>query len=190
MNRIVPVIEWLALLPLWRRVAKGAPLQFLLASATAALWPILIVVVLSSGDSPEPAAEGAISVRAVPGAEADAEDVRIILHEIANPSSSVDLFQPTPDGTRLVAFEVTLEFLGSEGTHMANPFHFKLIDSADFVYAEVLGGPEPVLNAISLSPGQKTRGWIAFEVQSVSPLKQLKYDADVSTVDAVEFSFQ
>ena len=187
MNRI---IEWFALLPLWRRVAKTTPLQFTLATATAILWPVLIVAIAFDGDREEPAAEGATTVRATPGAVAEAEEVRIILHQIANPWTSDDAFQQAPDGTRLVAFELTVDFIGTEGTHMANPFHFKLIDSADFVYAEILGGPEPVLNAINLSPGQKTRGWIAFEVQAVTPLKQLVYDSDASSGEAVEFTFQ
>jgi Domain of unknown function (DUF4352) len=190
MNRIVRIIEWLALLPLWRRVAKETPVQFILATVTAILWPVLIVAIAFNGDRQEPSAEGATSVRASPGAVAEAEEVRIILHQIANPWSSDDAFQQAPDGTRLVAFELTVDFLGTEGTHLANPFHFKLIDSADFVYAEILGGPEPVLNAINLSPGQKTRGWIAFEVQAVTPLKQLVYDPDASSKEAVEFSFQ
>jgi Domain of unknown function (DUF4352) len=190
MNRVVPAIEWLVLLPLWRRVTRKTPLQFVLACLTAVLWPVLIVVVAFDGNGEEPAAEGATSVRAAPGAQAEAGNVRVTLHQIANPWTSDDPFKQAPEGTRLVAFEVTIDFLAAEKTHMANPFHFKLIDAADFAYAEILGGPEPVLNAITLSPGQKTRGWIAFEVEAVTPLKQLVYDPDSSTAEAVEFSFQ
>jgi len=190
MNRIVPVIEWFALLPLWRRLAKATPLQFVLASATAVLWPVLIVLIAFDGDQQNQAAEGASVVRASPGADAEAEQVSVVLHAITDPWTSESEFEQAPDGRRLVAFEVTIGFLDDNGSHMANPFHFKLTDSADFAYAEVLGGPEPSLNAVTLGPGQKTRGWIAFEVQAGTPLKELKYDADASTEEAVEFSFQ
>jgi hypothetical protein len=190
MHRIVPVIEWFALIPLWRKLAKRTPLQFVLASATAVLWPVLIVAVVFDGDTQEPAAEGATAVRAEPGQIAEAEHVRVALHAITDPWISDNAFDEAPAGRRLVAFDVTIDFADEGGTHMANPFHFKLTDSADFAYAEILGGPEPALNAISLGPGQKTRGWIAFEVQAGIPLKQLSYDPDTSTEEAVEFSFQ
>ena len=190
MNRIVPAIEWLALLPLWRRLAKATPLQYVLASATTILWPVLIVAIAFNGDRQEPAAEGASAVRAEPGQIAEAEHVRVVLHTITDPWLSENVFQQAPEGRRVVAFDVTVDFSAETGTHMANPFHFKLTDSADFAYAEILGGPEPSLNAISLGPGQKTRGWIAFEVQAGVPLKQLGYDPDASTQEAVEFSFQ
>jgi hypothetical protein len=190
MNRIVPLIEWFALLPLWRKLAKTTPLQFVLASATAILWPVVIVAVAFNGDRQEPAAQGADVVRAEPGQIAEAEHVRVVLHAITDPWISDNVFQQAPEGRRLVALDVTVDFSDESGTHMANPFRFKLTDSADFAYAEILGGPEPALNTISLGPGQKTRGWIAFEVQAGVPLKQLSYDPDASTQEAVEFSFQ
>lgn len=190
MYRIVPVIEWFALLPLWRKLAKKTPLQFILASATAVLWPVLIVAVVFDGDRQEPAAEGATQVRAEPGQTAEGEHVRVVLHTITDPWTSDNAFEEAPVGRRIVAFDVTIDSSDESDAHMANPFYFKLTDSADFAYAEILGGPEPALNAISLGPGQKTRGWIAFEVQAGIPLKQLSYDPNASTEEAVEFSFQ
>lgn len=171
-------------------MAKSTPLQFVLASITVVLWPVLIVAIAFDGDQPEQAVEGANIVRARPGAEAEAEQVRVVLHAITDPWISQSEFEQAPEGRRLVALDITIEFIDDSGSHMANALHFKLTDSADFAYADELGGPEPTLNPITLGPGQKTRGWIAFEVQAGTPLKELKYDADTSTEEAVEFSFQ
>jgi len=92
MNRIVPVIEWFALLPLWRRLAKPTPLQFVLASATAILWPVLIVAIAFNGDQQEQVAEGVNMARARPGAEAEAE-VSVVLHAITDPWISESEFE-------------------------------------------------------------------------------------------------
>lgn len=81
--------------------------------------------------------------------------MRVIFHEIADPWTSEGLFQQSPEGRRIVAFDVTIEFFDNDGTHNANPFHFKLTDANDFAYAEVLRGPEPRLETVGLDRGRR-----------------------------------
>jgi len=76
------------------------------------------------------------------------------------------------------------------GTHGANPFNFKLSDAEDFAYEVTFGGPEPAVHAVDLGSGEKTRGWVAFEVNAGTPLKRLKYDPNPFTTNDIEFQFQ
>ena len=147
-------------------------------------------MVVFDDDGGEPPAEGATAVTARPGAIAEAEHVRVILHEIADPWTSESPFQRPAEGRRIVAFDVTIDFFDDDGTHNANPFHFKLTDVREFAYAEALRGPEPMLQAIGLGPGEKTRGWIAFEVESSAALDVLTYDPNQFTKADIEFAFR
>ena len=191
MKRVTAVLEWAVLLPLWRRTFKPKPLQVAFAVGTGIILLLAFVAIAFQGreKDAEPR-EGANAVPAAQGAVAEAEHVRVILHETTDPWTSEGLFQQSPEGRRIVAFDVTIEFFDNDGTHNANPFHFKLTDANDFAYAEVLRGPEPRLEAVPLESGQKTRGWIAFEVESSTPLKLLRYDPNVLTKKDIEFTFQ
>lgn len=191
MKRILPVLEWAVLLPLWRRVFKPKALQAVFAGGSLVLWLIIIAAVVFDPDGDEPEqAESANAVPATAGAVAEAEHVRVVLHAIADPWTSDGIFQQPAEGRRLVAFDVTIDFFDDDGTHNANPFHFSLTDTADFAYAEVLRGPEPMLQAVALGSGQKTRGWIAFEVDGTTPLDTLTYDPNPLTTRDIAFSFQ
>jgi len=57
MKRIVPVLEWVVLLPLWRKVFRPRPLQAVFAAGTAIGWLLIVVAIAfdSNGDEPEPA---------------------------------------------------------------------------------------------------------------------------------------
>jgi hypothetical protein len=191
---VVKVLECLVLLPLWRNIFKPRWLQTGFAVGTGILWLVLLAALGAAGDRGRDASSnesaGANEAQAVAGAAAEAEHVRVVLHEIADPWEPQGLFQQPPEGRRLVAFDLTIEFFDNDGTHGANPFHFRLTDANEFAYAEALRGPEPRLETVLLGTGQKTRGWIAFEVESGTPLKLLKYDPNVFTKRDIEFAFQ
>lgn len=139
--------------------------------------------------TPEPAPETQRIVRALPGAEAEAEDVRVTLNGIVDPWVSDNQFiQPDP-GKRFVAFDVTIQNTGESGTHHCNPFKFSLSDAEAFAYEATFGWADPSLNAVDLGSGQKTRGWVTFEVNEGTRLEMLKYDPGIFTTDDIEFQF-
>jgi len=127
-------------------------------------------------------------VQAAPGAVAEAEGVRITLNEVADPWVSDSMFARPASGRRFVAFDVTIEQVG--GSHLASQFKFQLTDAEGFAYdPELFSGPEPDLRSIDLGKGQKTRGWVTFEVSEGTPLKLLKYDPELFTTKDIEFQW-
>ena len=116
--------------------------------------------------------------------------MRITLNGIADPWIPDNQFIQPPAGIRYVAFEVTIENTGGTGTHVSNPFNLELTDVQDFAYAAAFFGPQPALRAVRLGSGQKTRGWVTFEVNAEAPLKLLRYDPKISTTNDIEFQFR
>lgn len=132
-------------------------------------------------------------VAAVPGAVAEAEDVQVTLNDIIDPWLSPAEFAPDrPDeGKRFVAFDVTIQHVGESGTQFACGFDFKLTDVEDFAYdMALLFDLDPSLDCMDLGSGEKTRGWIGFEVNEATPLKLLKYDPSIVTTNDIEFEFE
>jgi Domain of unknown function (DUF4352) len=80
-------------------------------------------------------------------------------------------------GRRFVALEVTVEYpRGRQETHYVSSAHFKLIDSDDFAHAPVTSLADPRLpEGLELAPGQKTRGWVMFEVDEGTEIKAVAY---------------
>jgi len=143
---------------------------------------------------PEPTEERAERiVTAAPGAVAEAEGVQITLNEIIDSWVSSAEFAPDrPDpGKRFVVFDVTIQYVRERGTHFACGFGFRLTDADAFAYdIEFLFDLEPSLDCIDLGGGEKTRGWIGFEVNEGAVLELLKYDPDPFTTDDIEFRFR
>ena len=127
-------------------------------------------------------------VAAVAGASGEAHDVRVTLNQIADPWQSE--FLPPDAGKRYVAFDVTVENIGKSGTHDANLFNFKLTDAQAFAYEATFIGPDPSLGYVGLGSGEKTRGWVSFEVNQGAGLDVLKYDPDIFSKDDIEFQFR
>jgi hypothetical protein len=82
-----------------------------------------------------------------------------------------------PPGRRYVALEVTLENpAGSRYPHYAAASLFKLGDSADFAYSPVDSLIEPALTeSLELAPGERTRGWVMFEIEEEHTVESLYY---------------
>jgi hypothetical protein len=163
----------------------------------ALLLALGTIAVACSDNEGEPGAPEAPStermVAAVSGALAEAEGVRITLNETADPwvSPSEFALDESVPGKRFVAFDVTLEWVEDSGFHYACSTEFTLTDTAEFVYEhEPLFDLEPELDCVHLGSGQKTRGWIGFEVDEGTPLGILKYDPDIFTTEDIEFHFQ
>jgi len=79
-------------------------------------------------------------------------------------------------GHRFVAVEVVIENPADSGTDAyAEAYDFKLTDDKGFVYAPTFEGAAPVLGEVDLSAGQKTRGWLTFEVDQAAEVDSLTY---------------
>ncbi len=132
-------------------------------------------------------------VPAVPGAVAEAEGVQITLNEIIDPWISTAEFafdEPGP-GNRFVAMDITIQYTKDSGTHFACDINFRLTDAEAFAYdAAILIDLEPSLKCIDLGGGQKTRGWMGFEIGGGAIMDLLKYDPDFLTTNDIEFQFQ
>ena len=95
----------------------------------------------------------------------------------------VDPWQPaSPDqgpaaGRRFVALEVTVEYPGDRDfMHYVNIAAFKLIDREDFAYGATESLVEPALSeGLELAPGEKTRGWVMFEIGEETGIKSVGY---------------
>lgn len=242
--KIVGFLEWLVLLPLWRRLIKSPGGRIAAATGTGIVWIIIVVIAATSGGgddgdgaivaevegtptptiapietalptpeltatptpelTPEPTPsptstptvvvtpESERIVPAEPGAIAVAQDIRVTLNEIMDPWVDTTEFfsdEPAP-GKRFVAFDVTLENVADSGTHFAFSGNFKLTDIDGFVANEgFVINLEPHLFGADLGSGEKTRGWIVFEVNEGAALDILKYDPDIFTTDDIEFQF-
>jgi len=91
---------------------------------------------------------------------------------------SPDLPADAPSAGRLyVALEVTLENPDdSEFPHYVTSSMFKLTDSADFAYSPIDSLIEPALTeSLELAPGQKTQGWIMFEIDDENAIQSVYY---------------
>jgi hypothetical protein len=97
----------------------------------------------------------------------------------------VDPWVPPADGKqpasghRFVAVEVVLENPSSSSDPAYTvPYSFKLVDTEGFVYGPNYEGAAPLLNEFPLNPGEKTRGWLTFEVDQRVKVASLTYDSE------------
>jgi Domain of unknown function (DUF4352) len=98
-------------------------------------------------------------------------------------SRLIDPWKPTSSpasprpGRRLVALEVTVEYpRGRQETHYVSSAHFKLVDGDDFAHGAVTSLADPPLSeGLELAPGQKTRGWVMFELDDGAEIKAVAY---------------
>ena len=77
----------------------------------------------------------------------------------ANPNGFIE---PSP-GNRFVVVEILYENVGQDKMSY-NPFDWKLTDSNGFNYQQSYSGKDPALNSGDLTPQEKARGFITFEV--------------------------
>jgi Domain of unknown function (DUF4352) len=101
----------------------------------------------------------------------------VIVSQLVDPWSP-DLPADAPSaGRRYVALEVTLENpKDSEFPRYVAGSMFKLTDSADFAYSPIESLIEPALtDSLELAPGQKTQGWIMFEIDDENPIESVFY---------------
>jgi hypothetical protein len=91
------------------------------------------------------------------------------------------------DGSRFVAIDITVENDRSiDHVVYVTKSSFRMADSNDFVYLPVDSGASPALpDGLHLESGEKSRGWIVFEVPEDSDIKSLKYRDSIVAVDSI-----
>jgi hypothetical protein len=102
-------------------------------------------------------------------------DVTVL--EVVDPWVPEEAADAPAEGRRFVAVEVLVEVDASEELpHYVYSYDYQLKDTEDFVYAPVGYGEtraEPPLPDVDLEPGEKTQGWVTFEVDEDSDLVSL-----------------
>jgi hypothetical protein len=83
---------------------------------------------------------------------------------------------PAP-GRRLVALEVIIEYPQDRPfSHYVSTANFKLIDADDFASGSTESRIGPSIpEALELSPGQRTKGWVMFEIDEAAEIKAVMY---------------
>lgn len=73
MRWLVVILEWLVLLPLWRRIFKPKAIQGFFAAGTALVWLIIVIVAATAGGGDDEDSESVAQTQASPTAVAEAE---------------------------------------------------------------------------------------------------------------------
>jgi hypothetical protein len=84
------------------------------------------------------------------------------------------MFYEPESGKKLIAVEIIVGNVSGEALSV-NPLYATLVDSGGFIYQPELAGREGQIVTVDLSPGEKARGWIAFEVPEEATVASIKY---------------
>lgn len=153
-------------------------------------WVVIVLVIVigagSSGNSSQPSKIGQSTTTP---AVANTPDIPTVFHVgdrvkldtnvivvngVTACKSSNDFL--TPDqGKKFVVADITQENLGDQSVSY-NAFYFGLQDNQDFSYTMAIGAcQEPALSSGTLAPGQKTRGYIIFELPKANTPTKLTF---------------
>lgn len=157
---------------------------------------ILVIAALACGSSTAtPRATTAPGATSAPVATAalgqvgdrvEANGIALTVNSVSAVDNVDDIFKPDEGNIFLVA-DVTIESVDQDAAAY-NPLYFKVKDADGFEYNVTLTAPDPSLKSGELSPGDKARGNIAFEVPADATGLVLAYKAiNFSGDDAIEF---
>lgn len=93
---------------------------------------------------------------------------------VEDPAPPGRIYEPT-EGKKLVAVEIIVGNVSGKqiGT---NPMDATLIDKDGFAYRCELAGRDGQLELVDLDPGEKVKGWIAFEIPPRAIPASIKYE--------------
>ncbi len=98
---------------------------------------------------------------------------------------SNDEFSQPKAGNKYVEADILIENGGSEPIDY-NILDFKLQDNEGYSYNTAFGGSsEPSLSAGTLQKGQKTRGFVSFEIPKKNKAEQLTYTPELFSDDQI-----
>lgn len=155
---------------------------------------ILVLVALACGETtptsepqvstatPEPAETQAPPEQATNTPEAQPLYLGDVVEEYGYLLSAVTVEDPTTpsmfyeskEGQKLIAAEVIVGNVSGE-TLSVNLLNATLLDSEGFTYQPELAGREGQIVTADLTPGEKARGWIAFEMPEGATAASIKY---------------
>jgi hypothetical protein len=136
---------------------------------------VLLVGRLSTGGSTGPGDAG--EYQRLLEEELTEYQADVTVDQLIDPWSADSPADAPANGRRYVALEVTLKNADdSEFPHYVTGSMFKVTDSEDFAYSPIDSLIEPALSeSLELAPGQKTRGWIMFEIDEESAIQSVHY---------------
>lgn len=109
------------------------------------------------------------------GKTAEGHGYSLIAVAVEDPASPGRLYTAKP-GKKLVAIEVIIGNVSGE-SFSSNPLYATLVDTEGFTYEPELGArAQGQLAMLDLNPGEKVRGWIAFEVPEGAVPASVKYE--------------
>lgn len=94
----------------------------------------------------------------------------VVLEDPAPPGL---LYTPT-EGMRLVAVEIIVGNVSGERVTV-NSLNSTLLDSEGFTYQSELAGRDDELVLVDLEPGERVRGWVAFEIPEAAEAAIIRY---------------
>ena len=89
-------------------------------------------------------------------------------------STTPGMFYEAEPGKKLVAVEVIIGNVSGELLDV-NPLYATLVDSEGFIYQPELAARDGQIVTANLSPGEKAKGWIAFEMPEGAAAASIKY---------------
>jgi len=111
-------------------------------------------------------------------------EANVTVDQFVDPWLPVSPEQEPAAGRRFVALEVTVEYPGDRDfMHYVNIAAFKLIDHDGFAYGATESLIEPALSeGLELAPGEKTRGWVMFEIDEETEIESVGYGTSEVTL--------
>jgi len=88
------------------------------------------------------------------------------------------MFYEPESGKKLIAIEIIVGNISGEALSV-NPLYATLLDSEGFIYQPELAGRDGQIVTVYLGPGEKARGWVAFEIPEGATAASVKYAVDV-----------
>lgn len=167
-------------------------------------WVLAIIVILiaiaSNGNNPKKI--GTVDQQTQPKQEAEEKtqtfklgdkvqlgDYVLVVNEAKSCSSSNQFMQPK-SGNKFIAVDITQENQGVDPRNY-NVWDYKLQDSQDFTYQTAMAScREPAFSSGTLQKGQKTRGFITFEIPKENTATKLIFTPSWLSTEQIIINLQ
>lgn len=154
-----------------RRVGKGLPL---LGGAGLAILLLVVGGSLAGGEIPLLSSSQTDDLEGFDDEQVPWYEGVATVEQLIDPWTNPQV-EPAA-GRRLVAFEVTIANPPErDDSAYTSGGLFKLVDSENLVYGARYSPALPTVSEGPLQPGQRTNGWILFEVEEPNAIKSLTY---------------